>query len=112
VNVVFGAADREGSDFVIPAISARVCPQSRLPFLRDGVAAVLGAEDQMDVNSGEGMRHCAAPSGLSMPYSASSHRFRGGLPSFVPPGLLPDQQDSCARVCVVSLIVSGLSLDR
>jgi hypothetical protein len=59
-----------------------------LPFFWDGVAAILGAKHQMDVDAGKGMRHRAAPSGLMIPHwSVPTHRFRGGLRSAVPSGL-------------------------
>jgi hypothetical protein len=64
VCVVLCAANRQGNHFVVFANRGQVSPQSRLPFFRDGIAAVLGAEDQMDVVPRKGMCHSVAPSGL------------------------------------------------
>ena len=62
--VILCPSDGHGNHFVILTNPGQVSPQPRLPLFRDGVAAVLRAEDQMDVVPREGMRHCVAPSGL------------------------------------------------
>jgi hypothetical protein len=54
---------RSRPHFVIFTNSGEVCPQARLPFFRDGVAAFFGAEDQMDVLARIRVGHNAAPSG-------------------------------------------------
>jgi len=64
VDVVFGAADRDRDHFVIFTYSCYIRPQARLYFFRDGIATVIGAEDQMDVVSGIRVGQCAAPPGL------------------------------------------------
>jgi hypothetical protein len=64
VYVVFCPADRHGNHFVVLTNPGQVSPQSRLPFFRNGFAAILGAEDQMDVVPGKGMCHSVAPPGL------------------------------------------------
>src|SRR5580704_13825315 len=77
MRMIFRAADGERNDFMVAANPAEVGPQSRLPFFWDGVAAILGAKHQMDVDAGKGMRHRAAPSGLMIPHwSVPTHRFR------------------------------------
>src|ERR1019366_2010434 len=58
--------NRQGNHFVVLTNPGQVGPQSRLPFFRDGIPAVLGAEDKMPVIPGKGMCHSAAPSGLGI----------------------------------------------
>ena len=62
--MVLRPTNREGNHFLVLTNPVRVRPQSRLPFFRNAIAAVLGAEDQMYVVPGEGMCHSIAPSGL------------------------------------------------
>ncbi len=62
--MVLRAAHHEGNHFVIFANPCEVCPQLRLAIFGDGIAAVLGAENQMHMVSRKGMCHCVAPSGL------------------------------------------------
>jgi hypothetical protein len=50
VNVVSGAANRLRRNFMVAANSAQIFPHARLPFLRNGVATILGAENEMDMN--------------------------------------------------------------
>jgi hypothetical protein len=64
VYVVLRPADCKTDHFVVLTNPSNVSLQSRLPFSRDHVAPVLGAEDQMNVVPGEGMCHSVAPSGL------------------------------------------------
>jgi hypothetical protein len=84
--VILCSADGEGDNFMVPAYPAQVSPQARLPLLRDGIAAVLGAEDQVEVNTGKGMSHGAAPSGLdhnllrSLPTAAAVGYVLSSLP--------------------------------
>jgi hypothetical protein len=50
MDMVLRSADGKGNDFMVPANPAKVGPQSRLPFFWDGIAAVLRAENEMDMN--------------------------------------------------------------
>jgi hypothetical protein len=43
--VVFRLTNRHGNHFMVLTNPSQVSPQSRLPFFRNAVAAVLGAED-------------------------------------------------------------------
>jgi len=62
--VVLGPTDGKGNYFVVLTNPGTVRPQSRLPFFRNGVAAVLCAEDQMEMVPRKGMCQSVAPSGL------------------------------------------------
>jgi len=64
VYVVLRPTNRQGNHFVVLTNPRQVSPQSRLPIFRNGIAPILGAEDQMDVVPGERMCHSVAPSGL------------------------------------------------
>jgi hypothetical protein len=64
VHVVFRSANRERDHAVILGNSCEVGPQARLKVLRNGIAAIFGAEDHMDVVPGKCMSQCVAPPGL------------------------------------------------
>jgi hypothetical protein len=66
VDMVLRPTDRKSNHFVVLTNLGQVGPQSRLPFLRNGVAAVLRAEDQMDVIPRKSMRQSVAPRGLNL----------------------------------------------
>ncbi len=64
VNVVLRPSNRERNHFMVLTNPGQISPQSRLPLFRNGILAVLGAENQMDMIPGKRMCHSAAPSGL------------------------------------------------
>ena len=88
-----GISELGRSPSLLESHPGQVSPQSRLPFFRNGLAAVFGAEDQMDMVPGKGMCHSVAPLGL---YGIAFHSpplplhfvqgKRGGLRSVVPDG--------------------------
>jgi hypothetical protein len=62
--VVLRPTDGHGNHFVVLTNPRQVSPQSRLPFFRNAIAAILGAKNQMDMVPGEGMCQSVAPTGL------------------------------------------------
>jgi hypothetical protein len=66
VDMVLRPTDRKSNHFVILTNPGQVRPQSRLPFFRDDVAAVLRAEHRMNVVPREGMCQSVAPTGLNL----------------------------------------------
>jgi hypothetical protein len=64
VDVVFRSANRERNHLVILGNPCQVGPQARLKVLRNGIAAIFGAEDHVDVIPGKCMCQCVAPPGL------------------------------------------------
>ena len=61
VQVVFSSANNNDSHVMVFGDSGEVGPKGRLQFLGDRLAAILGAEDHVDVIFGEGVRQCVAP---------------------------------------------------
>src|SRR5712691_10289108 len=64
VNVILRPANHERNHFVVLTNAGQVSPQPRLQFLLNCAAAILGAEDHMEVVPEIGVGHCAAPLGL------------------------------------------------
>ena len=59
--MILGSPDSEYADVMVLANSSKVGPQASLQFLCDRLAAILRAEYQVDVISGERVGQCAAP---------------------------------------------------
>src|SRR5262249_47126232 len=88
----------------VVANSCQVLPQSLLKIFRYEFRALFGAEHRMQMMLGERMRHGLSPlPGLDC-ISHASHRLRGGLQHFAPPGAFPtERQNLSLGIAVVNL---------
>ena len=64
MHMIINAADDFRKDLVVAKDAGHVSPQSWLNVIADALNAVLGAEHQMDVVLGIGMRQEAPPDRL------------------------------------------------
>ena len=93
VDVVFGSADSQHIYVMVLGDACEIGPDTRLQFLHDYFAAILGAKDYVHVVFREGVRQCVAPfaetryRGLMLSQSCSQ-RFRAGLLCSAPGGAL------------------------
>ncbi len=68
--MILGSSDGEHADVMVPANPSKVRPQASPQLLRDRLAAILGAEDHVDVISGEDAGQSVAPSATQNAQSA------------------------------------------
>src|SRR5260370_31054732 len=68
--VIISSANRQDTDVMLLCNSSEVGPQARLQLLCDYFAAVLGTENHVHVNVGEGVRQCIALCAFGMRRSA------------------------------------------
>ena len=85
--MIFHSVDGVNEDSILFANASEVGAEPGFEFFWDQLAAVFGAEDEVDRVLGVGVT-CVAPTALGEIYISRTHSLRSGLTSAAPPALI------------------------
>src|ERR1700733_10037977 len=105
MNVIFRSVDRVNEDSILFADAGEVGAEPGFEIFGDELAAIFGAEDEVDCILGVGVRHVSRLRRFGNLY-ITDHSLRSGLTSAAPPALNPEisclRSSRCSRRRIIS----------